>query len=151
MFPIGPDARRRIADRILDRSRDGIRSKLSTLMFDPGLVTDHLVEEEWRINDSQGATESFEALAHYFKERLDDDVVGDQLLDALGDQGRMVIWGAVDKSVPVEIGQKTAALLRTSLLAIPKTAHAPYWEAPSVFDQAVTGFLLQSTRARATS
>lgn len=141
MFPIGVDARTAIAGRIGDRTRDGIKRKLLSVIFDPAKVDDALAAEEFEINNSPGAEASFAALAEYFRTGLDDDVVGPQLA-ALGPALRkQIIWGEQDRSVPLAVGRKVEALLEAPLHVIPGTAHAPYWEAPDDFNDALLRFL----------
>ena len=144
MFPIGEEARQRIAGRIRDLSRDGIRQKLQTVMFDGAEVTERLVEEEWRINSSPGALESFEALAAYFRERLDADAIGDDLAaDTALPHKPLLIWGDSDRSVVISIGQRVEQLLGTPLVRIPEAAHAPYWERPEAFNSVLVPYLLK--------
>lgn len=141
MFPIGSDTRENIANRIVDSTRDGIQRKLTNVVYDPGLVTERWVDEEWKINNSPGAADSFAALADYFRQNLDRDIVGEKLASTTGAQRRLLVWGEEDRSVPLAIGRKVADLLGLSLHAIPKTAHAPYWEAPKEFNALLLSFL----------
>ncbi len=145
MFPIGAEQRQRIATRITDLSREGIATKLNSLIFDPALVTPRLVEEEWRINNSPGARASFDALGAYFRDRLDADVVGPALVDAMGPLPRLLVWGESDRSVPLSIGRQVEQLLGTPLLSLPSAAHAPYWEVPELFNKAMGDFLVRAS------
>jgi 2-hydroxy-6-oxonona-2,4-dienedioate hydrolase len=146
MFPIGEEARRNIADRITDTTREGIRRKLSSVLFDASQVTDCLVEEEWRINNSPGAAESFQMLATYLRERLDTDVIGEHLAANSLARRSHIVWGGDDRSVPLAIARKVEALLGAPLLVIPRAAHAPYWEASEVFNGDLLRFLGQFER-----
>lgn len=146
MFPIGEEARQKIAGRITDTTREGIRRKLSSVLFDASQVTESLVEEEWRINNSPGAAESFQMLATYFREQLDTDVIGERLAAHGLARNSHIVWGADDRSVPLAIGRKVEALLGAPLLVIPRAAHAPYWEASEVFNSDLLRFLGQFER-----
>jgi pimeloyl-ACP methyl ester carboxylesterase len=144
MFPIGKEARERIAGRMLDRSVEGTRRKLATVMLDPANMTESLVQEEWRINNSPGSTEGFTALAQYFREHLDEDVVGDRLAAMPAGGRRLILWGEEDRSVPLSIGRNVEKLLQAPLTAIRNTAHAPYWESPTVFNRLLVEFLARA-------
>lgn len=142
LFPIGQEACNRIAERIVDRNLAGIEGKLKTVMLDPVHATPDFIAEEYAINNSPGSTESFQKLAVYFKEQIDKDAVGEKLA-ALGDRfPQLLIWGSDDKSVPVAIGEKAAALLKHApLKIIQQTSHCPYYEKPDEFNAMVIDFL----------
>lgn len=141
LFPIGAEARARIAGRIMDRSREGIAQKLRHVIAEQSLVTDDLVDEEFHINNSEGATESFAALGRYFAESLDDDVIGPDLA-AQKALPIATVWGEMDKSVPIEVGFRAADLLGQAPLQIIRgAAHAPYFERPAEFNRVAKDFL----------
>ena len=71
LVPIGDEARGRIQAGANNQSRDGIVGKLKRVIFDTTLVTEDMVEEEWRINNSAGAAESFATLGRYIVSDLD--------------------------------------------------------------------------------
>lgn len=142
LFPIGGEARANISRRIMDRSREGITRKLNHVVIDANQVTPDLIEEEFQINNSAGATESFASLARYFAESLDDDVVGPALAAIQGRFPISIIWGELDRSVPLEIGQRAAALLdKARFDVIPGAGHAPYFERANEFNQLASKFL----------
>jgi pimeloyl-ACP methyl ester carboxylesterase len=141
MFPIGAEARYNIARRITDLSRIGIAQKLRTVIFDSALVSESMIEEEWLINNSPGAARTFDALGSYFRERLDDDVVGQKLKELSPRHRRLIIWGQEDRSVPLAIGRKVEKLLEAPLIVIAGAAHTPYLEAPEAFNQTLQTFL----------
>ena len=103
LVPIGPDARQALATAILRRSRADIRRKLEFLVGDPALITDEWVQEEWRINNSPGATESFTEISAYMAEDVDDDLIAAQLVPLLDRIPTAVVWGGADTMVPVEL------------------------------------------------
>jgi pimeloyl-ACP methyl ester carboxylesterase len=141
LFPLGAEAADRIATRISDQSRGGIRTKLLSVIYDPRFVSERLVEEEYRINNSPGARISFERLADYFRERLDSDLIGDKLTQLAKRIPILAVWGECDRSVPLTIGQQVQSQLGIPLAVIPQTAHAPYWEAPEAFNKVICRFL----------
>jgi pimeloyl-ACP methyl ester carboxylesterase len=142
LFPIGLEARTNIASRIMDRSREGIARKLRHVVADPALVTPALIEEEFLVNNSPGATESFAALGRYFVESLDDDVIGPALASQSAALPIATLWGEVDRSVPLEIGQRAAELIgEEPLRIIEGAAHAPYFEKAEAFNRIVEAFL----------
>jgi pimeloyl-ACP methyl ester carboxylesterase len=141
LVPWGDERRAGSRARMGNTSREGVMRKLGVLLHDPSLVDAALVEEEWRINNSPGAAATFAALAEYFGERLDDDVVGPRLAQVTG-VPVLLVWGAEDLAVPVEMGYAAHALLPGSeLVVIPETAHAPYYERPDEFNSSLLGFL----------
>lgn len=136
IVPLGQETRTKIADHLTDRSRAGVVEKLRWVVVDPNLVTDDWVEEEFRVNNSYGAAESFEALAAYFESSIDDDVVGHRLrlMVEANQTAVSLVWGAQDRSVPIEIGKAASKVLGDlPLLTIEDAAHAPYFEQPERF------------------
>jgi 2-hydroxy-6-oxonona-2,4-dienedioate hydrolase len=142
MFPIGPEARDRIAGRLLDRSRDGVEHKLKTVIHDSASVAETMIDEEWAINTSPGTEETFMRLAEYFRNSLDDDAVGARLAALTPALPTLLVWGEQDRSVPLAIGLKAQQVLNGApLRIIPRTAHAPYWEDPQAFNVILLEFL----------
>lgn len=142
LFPIGPEAAGNIARRQVDRSREGIAVKLAHVFHDPSLVTPALVEEEFLINNSPGSDETFAALARYFVEGIDRDVIGPELARKSSALPIMAIWGESDRTVPLELGRRAAALLgNIPLEVIGASAHVPYLERPELFNPLVARFL----------
>jgi len=142
IVPLGADARATISARFGTVTREGVERKLRTVVFDPALATQAWIEEEWRINNSQGAHEAFARIADYFREAVDDDVVGQALARQAGRPPVAVVWGQEDRAVPLEVGHRARDLLRPELYAeIPRTGHAPYLEDPRAFNELITGFL----------
>ena len=138
IVPIGASARRAIADRLGDTSREGIAAKLRSVLADEHFVTDEWIEEEFQINNSAGAAASFRALADYFARQIDNDVVGPDLRDLIEARGTPVhlIWGAQDTVVPIEIAEAASRELGgLPLTQIPNTGHAPYFEDPGTFSK----------------
>jgi pimeloyl-ACP methyl ester carboxylesterase len=142
LVEVGPTVRRMIADAILDTGRQGIRAKLQRAHADPSLVTDEWVEEEFQINNSHGAPETFECLARYIDTKLDEDCVGARLAKLVPRIPTLLVWGERDRSVGLDVAAAAHKTLPGARLVVIKDAgHAPYFERPSVFNKAVSDFL----------
>ena len=99
-----------------------------------------MVEEEYRINNSPGAKESFAALGTYIAEKLDDEVVGEKL--AASNIPVLLAWGDQDKTVPFAVGEAAAKLLPGSrFVKLEGAAHTPYYEKHQQFNAALLDFL----------
>jgi len=142
LFPIGDEARKRLAARAMDRSLAGIESKARAVFFDSSHATARFIHEEHCVNNSPGADAVFLVLSRYFLEQLDRDAVGEELAVLQGRPPLALVWGAEDRSVPLAIGQQAALLLAPAPLhLIEGAAHAPYYEKPQQFNSLLTSFL----------
>jgi pimeloyl-ACP methyl ester carboxylesterase len=142
IVPIGAQARKAIGDSIRITSLEGIRAKLHFVLADNALVTDEFVREEFRINNSPGADAAFGRLGDYFAEMIDDDIVGPALSSLPNRPPVLLIWGELDRIVPISVGHAVHDMLAGSdLKVIPNVGHAPYFECPAAFDRALLGFL----------
>jgi pimeloyl-ACP methyl ester carboxylesterase len=140
--PVGDDARRGIAASIVDTSLDGIRQKLRFVLARKELVTPEWVEEENRINTSPGAAEALAAIAAYFAEDLDDDVISaDELRTLVAAVPTMLVWGADDEVVPTTVADELERTLGVPVARIASAGHLPYLESPDEFNDAVLAFL----------
>ena len=143
VVPMGHEAREGIAAGLADASESGVRRKLGRILQTSTLVTEEWIATESRINTSPGAAASFSILSHYFRERIDHDLVGDCLATLETAPPTLLIWGREDNSVPLSVGERAQALLgsQVPLKTIPSTGHVPYLEAPAAFDAIVADFL----------
>lgn len=142
IVPIGAEVGRAIRDNIRITSHDGIRAKLHFVFADSTLVTDELVLEEFRINNSPGAEAAFRRLGDYIAEEIDDDVVGPSLRDLADRPPMLLVWGESDRAVPMAVGQAVRDLFPgIDFVVIPGAGHAPYFERPAAFDPALLDFL----------
>ncbi|SLN72158.1 alpha/beta fold hydrolase [Oceanibacterium hippocampi] len=142
LAPIDEETRKAIRDSITRTERSDIEMKLKFVLADPGLVTDAWVEEEWRINTSPGASESFEALGRYFVDGIGKDEIGDRLAAITQRVPTCLVWGEDDRAVPVAVGEAVADILGDlALNLIPGAGHAPYFEQPAAFDAIALPFL----------
>jgi pimeloyl-ACP methyl ester carboxylesterase len=131
-----------MASLIRDRSRDGIETKLRNILNNPSDITDDWVREEYRINNSPGADASFEMLARYFEDAIDEDVVGHRLAPLVDDIRVLLVWGSADTAVPLQLGEAAHSLLAGTRLKVIKGAgHAPYLERHEEFNGFVSDFL----------
>jgi pimeloyl-ACP methyl ester carboxylesterase len=68
-------------------------------------------------------------------------VVGPQLAQLEQRPAIILVWGALDKVVPLAVGQRAKALLPgVDLIEIAGAGHAPYMEQPAIFQSAVINF-----------
>jgi pimeloyl-ACP methyl ester carboxylesterase len=140
LVPIGDEARARIQAGANNQTREGVAGKMQRVIHDTSLVTPEMLEEEYRINNSPGAKESFAALGAYISADLDKEVVGEQL--ARADFPVLLVWGEEDKTVSPEVGRKVRAQVQRSRLALLKgAAHTAYYERPDEFNAILNDFI----------
>lgn len=144
LAPLGEVERQTIARNVGDRSREGAERKLRFVVGDRTLITPEWVEEEYRINTSPGAEETFNRLARYFVDPggVVRHGVGERLA-ALGDRiPILLVWGKADQAVPVSVGEQAAAMLGGGrLITIDGAGHLPYLEKADEFNRTVLEFL----------
>lgn len=142
LVPMGVESRERIAIAIQKADPKTVEAKFRGLVFDPAQITSEWVMEESRINTSPGAQASFRALAAYLRNAIDEDVVGEQLGHLSSSVPTLLVWGADDNYVPLDVGKRAHDLLPKSRFAIiSRCGHAPYLEQPTIFSQVLTAFL----------
>jgi 2-hydroxy-6-oxonona-2,4-dienedioate hydrolase len=142
VVPLGHESTMAIAKSILNRSQEGIANKLRFVLHRHELITDSWVEEEFRINSSPGADEAFQVLSKYFAEKVDDDVVGEHLLDVAEQVPMLLVWGADDEMIKADVGYAAQRTLKnTPLVLLSGTGHVPYLERPGDFNALIEDFL----------
>jgi pimeloyl-ACP methyl ester carboxylesterase len=140
LVPIGDEARGRIKAGANNQTREGVAGKMQRVIFDPSLVTPEMLEEEWRINNSPGAKESFAALGAYIESDLDAEVVGEALAAARFPV--LLAWGDEDKTVAPSVGEQVRQLVpRSRLVRFARAAHTAYYERADDFNQALADFM----------
>ena len=150
--PFGAETRAAMPKALTDMSREGIRARLERGLCNSSIITDHLVEEDWRINNSPDAAETFALLGRYVAERIDDDVVGACLGALEGRVPILLVWGESDRSIPLAVGEAAHASLPGSRLAVMAgTAHNPYLDKPDVFNRIVLDFIAGRLGAHASA
>jgi 2-hydroxy-6-oxonona-2,4-dienedioate hydrolase len=138
IVPLGAQAGDAIRRNVQQTSRDAIAGKLAFVLANPRAISPALVEEEWRVNNSPGARESFARLGDYIADELDNDNVGASLSARIAELPALLVWGAKDKAVPLEIGERVRDLLKSAeLIVIDDAGHVPYFEHPEAFNAAV--------------
>lgn len=140
--PLSVEAAQGIQRSVKATSREEIQSKLRFVIADDALVTDALIDEEWRINNSPGANASFVRMGNYVVDGLQHDYVARELAGLYPADKLRLVWGAQDNAVPVSVGEQCRELLGgAELLLIEGAAHAPYFEKPAAFDPPLLAFL----------
>jgi pimeloyl-ACP methyl ester carboxylesterase len=136
--PMGREVGNAIRQSVRQTDRASIERKFASVFADPSRLSPAMIEEEWRVNNSPGARESFTILGDYFAERADLDAVGQELSALLERVPALLVWGSRDKVVPIEIGRRSSEILKgTDLAVIEGVGHAPYLEEPAAFAQTV--------------
>jgi 2-hydroxy-6-oxonona-2,4-dienedioate hydrolase len=131
-----PDKDRFNISRVILRNRsvDDCAGKLRALLWDDYRVTRAWAEEESLINNSAGAEETFAALGDYFEQRINDDLVIDEVRAHLDEVQTGLMWGDRDVIVSVDTGRACMqAMPELPMGWIRDTGHAPYWERPEAF------------------
>jgi 2-hydroxy-6-oxonona-2,4-dienedioate hydrolase len=142
LIPLGAEAGAAIGRNVSQTSREAIAKKMEFVFANANLITAELIEEEYRINNSHGATGAFQRLGDYIASEIDRDNVGERLKVLVGQIPMLLVWGDCDKAVPPRIGKQTQALLESvELVMIPGAGHAPYLESPTLFNRRVLRFL----------
>lgn len=142
LVPLGAEARGRVEAGANNQTYEGVKGKLARVIFDPALVTQEFIDEEFRINNSAGSKESFATLGRYIGQKLDDDVVGERLAKLTPTLPTLLLWGAEDKTVPLAVGEAAAKLLPGSrLVVLQKAAHTSYYERAGDFNAVLLDFL----------
>jgi len=150
LVPAGLERRMRTVQWLKEMGREQIRDRLRRGLLRPELVTDELVEEDWRVNNSPGADEAFEELGRYYEESIDDDAAAPRLAAAGTSFPVHLVWGANDVSVSLEYGEAARRLLPgTPLDLLENCGHFPYWEQPQAFNALLIRFVERCMGRRA--
>lgn len=125
--------------RISDVSDVGIEGKLRFLVHDQSLVTPEWVREERWFNSSPGAQAALAKTTRAVA--ADADLVGAEL--AAAGIPILLVWGEQDRWVPPEVGHRirSEVLSQAPLVLIARAGHAPYYERPDAFNEALVSFL----------
>jgi pimeloyl-ACP methyl ester carboxylesterase len=148
LSPLAAADREAIARNVRDTSAAGIERKLRYVLCDHTVITPEWIEEEHRINNSPGAAAAFDRLARYFVDA--DGIVRHGVVDRLRPLTAriptLLVWGKADASVPLSVGEQSAADLGVPLVALDGAGHLPYLERADEFNRAVLDFLARSWR-----
>lgn len=139
IVPVGSRAAEAVRANLGDVSEAGARARALSMVADPAQIDAAMVEDEWCINASPGAKESFAAFSAHLAEHLDDAPLGSRLSEIALTVPTSVIWGADDKLLPVALSAVADQALhghaRTSIFD--GCGHAAYYEQPAAFNAAV--------------
>jgi 2-hydroxy-6-oxonona-2,4-dienedioate hydrolase len=140
LVPIGEEIRGRISAGSHNQSREAMATKFKVVICDQSLVKSEMIEEEYQINNSDGANDALKAYGRYIGSDLDKDVAGPQLVNQKF--RKLLVWGDQDKVVPLSFGQAARKLLPDSqLVIIEGTSHTPYFERSADFNPILVSFL----------
>lgn len=141
LLPVGSELAAGMAASLGRQTAGAIAQKLAVVVGDQSIVTSSWIFEESMVNTSPGAQEGLGRLAEYVVSRLDDDVVAPRL-GVLDPALRIeLVWGAIDKPVPVEIGRQASERYGWPLRVIEGAGHVVYRERADEFNEALTTFL----------
>jgi len=145
VVPIEQSVAETISRNVRASRREQFEGKLRFVLHDPALVTDRLIEEEWRMNTAPGALEAFGRLGDYLTSGIAGDYVAETLSSLFTPERMLLVWGAEDKAVPPSVGEACKAALGGPELAIVADSnHCPYLEQPDAFDAVLLPFLARS-------
>ncbi|PWB80674.1 MAG: hypothetical protein C3F08_03845 [Candidatus Methylomirabilota bacterium] len=119
------------------RTRGIVREALTQIIHDDRLITEAVVERQYRISRLTGTARVVASTIRYT-----DEVA--RYADALATlrAPTLIIWGQQDDLFPVEIGQRLhASIPNSTLIVIPDSGHIPMWETPDQTNQAILEFL----------
>lgn len=119
------------------RTRRMVRAVLMDTIYDDRLVTDMVVERQYRIGRIAGTARVITSTVRYA-----DEVA--RYADALANllTPTLIIWGEQDELFPVTVGKQLHASIRDSeLVVIKDSGHMPMWETPDETNRAILEFL----------
>lgn len=141
LFPLDPAVAAAIRASVAETSLEAIRRKLAFVMKIHDGITPGFVREEFMINNSAGAKESFERLGECLVNQLNSDVIGSRLKALSTRLPVSVVWGSLDEAVPVKIAHDANRLLGLPAPTLIEGAgHAPYWERANSFNPLLADF-----------
>lgn len=142
LLALGPGVGDAISGSIQQTDHESIERKFEFVFANPGEISPEIIDEEYRINNSRGAVESFARLGSYFSDGINNHVVGEQLATLTDRIPTLLLWGTGDKVVAPEVGRAAREFLpRVELIEISGAGHAPYLEKPDEFNSGVLQFL----------
>jgi pimeloyl-ACP methyl ester carboxylesterase len=143
LLPVGPELAAAMAGSLGRQTREAIAEKLRFVVGDQSIVTGSWIVEESMVNSSPGAQDGLGRLAEYVVSRLDDDLVGTRLAAVDPALSVQLVWGAIDRPVPLEIGQQASVRYGWPLRVIEGAGHVVYRERPEEFNRVLLGFLAE--------
>jgi 2-hydroxy-6-oxonona-2,4-dienedioate hydrolase len=148
LMPLADGVGDLISRSIQETDRESVARKFHLVFANSDALATEMIDEEFRINNSRGAADSFARLGAYFSLGINDHVVRERLATLSERIPTLLVWGAEDKVVAPDVGRTATKLLPGSkLLEIPDTGHAPYLERPEAFNRPVLKFLAATKAA----
>jgi len=141
LFSLEPAVAAAICRSVQETTPDAIQRKIAFVMKIQDGITPGWLREEFMINNSAGARESFARLGAYLVDQPASDIIGTRLAAHSSELPLSLVWGALDEAVPVRIGQDAHRLLGLpEPFLIEGAGHAPYWECTDRFNPLLTTF-----------
>ncbi len=119
------------------RTRRMTQVALTQVVYNDRLITDVVVERQYRISRLAGTARVMASTIRYA-----DEVA--RYADALATLRKptLIIWGERDELFPVAVGKQLHASIRDSTLVVIKdSGHMPMWETPDQTNRAILEFL----------
>ncbi len=119
------------------RTRRTVRLGLTEAVHHDRLITDAVVERQYRIGRIAGTARAIASTVRY----TDEAARYAGALETLR-QPTLIIWGEQDELFSVEVGKQLHASIRDSeLVVIKDSGHMPMWETPDETNRAILEFL----------
>ncbi|MDD5560030.1 alpha/beta hydrolase [Candidatus Methylomirabilis sp.] len=119
------------------RTRRMVRVALTQAVYHDRLITDAVVERQYRIGHIAGTARAIASTVRY----ADEVARYAGALETLR-KPTLIIWGEQDELFPVAVGEQLHASIRDSeLVVIEGSGHMPMWEKPDETNQAILEFL----------
>ncbi len=119
------------------RTRGMVRMALTQVVYDDRLITDEVVERQYRISRIAGTARVIASTVRH----TDEVARYAGALESLR-KPTLIIWGEQDGLFPVTVGRQLHASIRDSeLVVIKNSGHMPMWETPDETNQAILEFL----------
>lgn len=140
--PLTDERRAWTAEYLARMDRESVGARLRAAVLDAAVVSDALVTQAWRMNNSPGAAEAFSQIACYYRERINADVQIERLASRSADWPVLLAWGDTDTVVPVAHAETALKSLPESALVLLKaTRHIPQLECPEVLAGVLGDFM----------
>ena len=142
LMPMGEARRHKTIGWSSHMSRDGLRNRLRLGVVDKSLITDELVEEDFRINNSPGAQRHSPRSRGITQRQLTTMPRATPFPSSMRRIPPCCSWGEHDASVAPAIGAAAHSRLPGSrFVTVPGTGHLPYFEKPDLVNRMLIEFL----------
>lgn len=124
------------------RTRRTVRTALTQIVYDNRLITDVVVERQYRISRIAGTARVMTSTVRH----VDQVTQYARALKTLL-KPTLIIWGEQDEVFPIEVGKQLHTSIRDSALVVIKdSGHMPMWETPDETNRAILKFLGRERR-----